>query len=197
MKPNFETRPASLTVFASVLAIGAFVGPALSAPIMPPAQVIEGTTLQVQMKGEDQWVPRRGTSQQPGRDQSSRRRFDGGNENVERRGMSARRGPGERGGEYSERRGHDGRRFVYDQRRYGSRYSYRHGNYRHYHDGYYYASPWWLGAGVGAIVGSAIANSQEYSDEHAEWCASQYRSYDPRTNTYIGRGGRRFVCVTR
>ena len=87
--------------------------------------------MRVQMQGEDQWVPRRGMKQQLGRDQSDRRRFDDGHENVERRGMSARRGYGDRGS-YTERRGYDsGRRFVYDQRRYGFRYSYRNGNYRH------------------------------------------------------------------
>jgi hypothetical protein len=194
METMFNVRATSLAAFAGVLAIGVLLGPALSAPIAPSAQAIEGSILRVQMQDEEQWVPRRGMKQQRGTDQPDRRRFDDGNENVERRGMSARRGYGDRGG-YTERRGDSGRRFVYDERRYGSRYSYRNGNYRHYHDGYYYASPWWLGAGVGALVGSAIANSQGYGDEHAAWCASQYRSYDPPTNTFIGRGGRRYVCV--
>jgi hypothetical protein len=189
----FNVRSTHMSALAGVVAIAALTGPALSAPIAPSALPMESSILRVQMQGDDQWVPRRGMRQQPGGDRSDRRRFDDGNENVERRGMSARRGDRR---DYSERRRYDGgRQFVYDQRRYGPRYSYRHGSYRHYHDGYYYASPWWLGAGVGAIVGSAVANSQEYGDEHIEWCASQYRTYDPRTNTFIGRGGRRYVCV--
>ncbi len=196
MKTNFKVRPSALVAFAALATVGALSGPALSAPIMPSAQAIHGMATQVQVNGEDRWVPRRRTRQETGRDQSGGQRFDDGNERMERRGMTARRGSGERGSGYSDRRRHEnGGRFVYDERRYGSRYSYRHGSYRHYHDGYYYASPWWLGAGVGAIVGSAVAASQGSDVGHAEWCASRYRSYDHRTNTFIGRGGRRYVCV--
>jgi hypothetical protein len=40
-------------------------------------------------------------------------------------------------------------------------------------------------AGAGRVVGSAVS---------AGACEARYRSYDPRTNTYVGRDGRRRHC---
>lgn len=31
-------------------------------------------------------------------------------------------------------------------------------------------------------------------DDHVEWCLSRYRSYDPRSDTFVGRDGRRHRC---
>lgn len=71
------------------------------------------------------------------------------------------------------------------------RYGYRRYGYNHYYNGYWYAYPWWLGA---ATVGAAVA-STTYDDSDGAWCASRYRTYDPATNTYIGKGGRRYQCL--
>jgi hypothetical protein len=39
----------------------------------------------------------------------------------------------------------------WDRRKHGERWRHRHGKYRHYHDGYYYAVPWWT-VGVPVVV---------------------------------------------
>jgi hypothetical protein len=39
--------------------------------------------------------------------------------------------------------------------------------------------------GAGRVVGSAIS---------AGTCEARYKSYDPRTNTYVGHNGRRYHC---
>jgi len=36
----------------------------------------------------------------------------------------------------------------YDYHRHGQRYSYRRPGYTHFYGGYWYASPWWLGAAI-------------------------------------------------
>jgi len=74
------------------------------------------------------------------------------------------------------------------------RYRYRHGRYRHYHDGYWYASPWWLlTIPFAAAAGAAIASGSDGS-AHVRWCSYHYRSYNPRTNTWVGYSGRVYQC---
>lgn len=78
----------------------------------------------------------------------------------------------------------------------------RHHNNRRYHDR---RGDWdgddWDGAGVGlgilggiavAAIGSAIINNNAqptYRDDHVARCSARYRSYDPRTDTYVTYGG--------
>lgn len=64
-----------------------------------------------------------------------------------------------------------------------------------------------FGFGFGAIIGSAIANSNNnggsrligpvngrgYSS-HVDACYNRYRSYDERSDTYLGYDGRRHLC---
>jgi hypothetical protein len=33
--------------------------------------------------------------------------------------------------------------------------------------------------------------------DHTSWCASHYRTYDRRTNTFVAANGRRYVCEPR
>jgi hypothetical protein len=33
-------------------------------------------------------------------------------------------------------------------------------------------------------------------DRHVAWCADRYRTYDPHTDTFIGRGYKRYRCVS-
>ena len=54
-----------------------------------------------------------------------------------------------------------------------------------------------VGIGVGAaIIGGAIAASaaEQQRQEAINYCAQRYRSYDPNSQTYIGRGGMRYPC---
>jgi hypothetical protein len=47
---------------------------------------------------------------------------------------------------------------------------------------------------AGALIGSAIQQQQQQYSNAIAWCASRYRSYDPRTQTYIGYNGRVYRC---
>lgn len=72
----------------------------------------------------------------------------------------------------------------------GNRCRTRYGNCRHYYQGYYYETPWWT---LPFIIGSTIANGN-HGRSHVEWCLSRYRSYNPRTDTWLGNSGRRYRC---
>ena len=71
----------------------------------------------------------------------------------------------------------------------GPRYRHRHPGYAHFYRGYWYPWPWWnigdYGGGYDGVYGAA---------DHVEWCLNRYRSYDPRSNTYMGYDGRRHRC---
>lgn len=69
-----------------------------------------------------------------------------------------------------------------------------------------------VGAGIagfaaGAILGGALASQPRYYDpgyrayyprrsyrRAVRWCMEHYRSYDPRSGTYLGYDGRRHAC---
>jgi len=95
-------------------------------------------------------------------------------------------------------------RFVYVERRHGPRYRYRRRGYDHFYDGYYYSTPFWLGAAAAGVIGGAGAGAvvrerDEYDDyeAHVAWCEDRYRTYDVRSDTYIARrGGPRVPCVS-
>ncbi|MBN9580228.1 MAG: BA14K family protein [Afipia sp.] len=74
----------------------------------------------------------------------------------------------------------------------GPRY-YRGGRYyghHHYNDG----AALGLGLAAGAIVGGAIAAGAAQANQNAAYCAQRYRSYDPRSGTYLSRDGNRYPC---
>ncbi|CCD85273.1 conserved hypothetical protein; putative signal peptide [Bradyrhizobium sp. ORS 285] len=73
----------------------------------------------------------------------------------------------------------------------GRRHGYQYG-YRHHHNGSGAAVLGGLAAG--AIIGGAIANSRAQAGEAETYCAQRYRSYDPRSGTYLGNDGRRRSC---
>ena len=88
----------------------------------------------------------------------------------------------------------------YNWRHYGHRYAYRYPGYNYFNGGFWYASPWWS-------LGYANDYNDYYDDSydagydggygggsHVEWCLNRYRSYNPRTNTFMGYDGRRHYC---
>ncbi|HUE47510.1 MAG TPA: BA14K family protein [Aestuariivirgaceae bacterium] len=80
------------------------------------------------------------------------------------------------------------------------RYSYRRPGFHHYYGGHYYSSPWWIGPSIGfGITVPSVAlglggGSYGGSSAHVQWCLNRYRTYDPRTDTYIPRVGERAYC---
>jgi hypothetical protein len=90
---------------------------------------------------------------------------------------------------------HHRMRQSWDGNRDGSRCRYRSSNCNHYHNGYWYANPWWA---LPLIGGSIILNSQNYNSgsRHVAWCEDHYRSYNPRTNTWIAYGGDERECMS-
>jgi hypothetical protein len=75
--------------------------------------------------------------------------------------------------------------------------------------GWYWRGGRWVWGGVaaGAVVGGAIAShAYRYPgpayygppgrgyDDWLAYCSSRYRSFDPRTGTYIGYDGHRHPC---
>lgn len=74
---------------------------------------------------------------------------------------------------------------------------YRHGRYyghHHHHHGGSTAAGIGLGLAAGAIIGGAIAAGQAQAQQNAAYCAQRYRSYDPRSGTYLSRDGNRYPC---
>jgi hypothetical protein len=72
---------------------------------------------------------------------------------------------------------------------------YRRGYYGHRHHGYGgTAAGVGIGLAAGAILGGAIAASQAQAQQNAACCAQRYRSYDPRSGTYLNRDGNRYPC---
>lgn len=75
---------------------------------------------------------------------------------------------------------------------YGPRYGYRGGYYRRgYGDT---AAGVGIGLAAGAIIGGAIAASSAQAQQNAAYCAQRYRSYDPRSGTYLNNDGNRYPC---
>ena len=79
---------------------------------------------------------------------------------------------------------------------------YRGGYYRGGYRGGYWRGGRWIGLGIGAgIVGSAIIADDYYYRRYrysgssaVQRCADTYRSFDPRSGTYMGYDGERHVC---
>jgi len=85
-------------------------------------------------------------------------------------------------------------RWGWNQRNHGPRYAYGWGRYRHYHNGYYYASPWWLLAPYALATGAYYGNGGYSGNSHVRYCLSRYRSYDPGSDTFVGYDGYRHRC---
>ena len=88
-------------------------------------------------------------------------------------------------------------RFEWNRHRDGRRCSEPFGNCRHFHNGYYYETPWWT---LPLIVGGNLAaNNYDdggYGSRHVQWCLDHYRSYNPRTNTWVSYSGVVHECIS-
>jgi hypothetical protein len=86
------------------------------------------------------------------------------------------------------------RKWVYDHRRHGQRFAYRHGSYRFHHGGWWYDRAWW-GPTVGfAVAPGMVEPGYAVDDEHVQWCMNRYRSYDPETDSFMGYDGMLHPC---
>ncbi|WP_342641813.1 BA14K family protein [Rhodoligotrophos ferricapiens] len=91
-------------------------------------------------------------------------------------------------------------RGSYHRHRHGPRYRHRRPGYRYYHGGYYYRTPWWLGAAAAAGIAGTIAGAAAgaargaAASSHVAWCQQRYRSYNPATDTFTGYDGRQYRC---
>ena len=54
-----------------------------------------------------------------------------------------------------------------------------------------YAPFWGLGTGVVITTGRA-----RYGSRHVQWCLNRYRSYQPRSNTWVAYSGRVRQCIS-
>lgn len=75
----------------------------------------------------------------------------------------------------------------YHRRRHGRRYRRRRPGHRYYYGGWWYATPWYLGAVI-------APPPRRYGRRHVRWCLDRYRSYNPRTDRFLGYDGRYHRC---
>jgi hypothetical protein len=82
--------------------------------------------------------------------------------------------------------------YYHHRRHYGYR-GYRGGyrGYRHHHND---AGAAIAGGIFGMALGAMIAGSAAQNSNAVQYCASRYRSYDPRSGTYLGYDGYRHPC---
>lgn len=118
--------------------------------------------------------------------------------------MAAPPAPGQAGGFHRGGGGHGGHHGG------GHRGGWRHHGGWHGHRGGWHHRGGNFGAGLagfaaGALLGGAVASEPYYYDEpgysyrpeygpSVEWCIQHYRSYDVRTQTYLGYDGERHPC---
>ncbi len=82
----------------------------------------------------------------------------------------------------------------YDRRHHGERHRHRRPGYTHFHQGYYYATPWWAAVPVVRMPRHEPARIHRTNQRHVRWCLNQYRSYNPNSNLFVARDGRRYQC---
>jgi hypothetical protein len=86
---------------------------------------------------------------------------------------------------------------VVDVRWRGNRWHdgrYRHYGWRHRYPHRYGWGPAVGGLAAGAVIGGAIANSRAQALESDAYCSQRFKSYDPRSGTYLGYDGQRHPC---
>ncbi|OCK55011.1 BA14K family protein [Bradyrhizobium sp. LMTR 3] len=76
----------------------------------------------------------------------------------------------------------------------GNRWHHGHHGWRHGYRRHYGWGPAVGGLAAGAIIGGAIANSRAQALENDAYCSQRFKSYDPRSGTYLGYDGLRHPC---
>jgi len=101
----------------------------------------------------------------------------------------------------------------YNYRYHGNRFGYRNGRYRYHYGGYYYSRPYWNYGPSFVIAPGYYGSGYDgydnyydndyydgggygggYADSHVRWCLNRYRSYDVRSDTFVGYDGYRHRC---
>jgi hypothetical protein len=98
--------------------------------------------------------------------------------------------------EVRKHRRHHRRERRYDRHRHGHRYRHRRPGFDFHYGGYYYASPWWVGPGIGigvTVPVYPVAPTLHLPPAHVQWCM-RYRTYDPATDTFYPEIGVRARC---
>ncbi|BCW87295.1 hypothetical protein sos41_04240 [Alphaproteobacteria bacterium SO-S41] len=73
--------------------------------------------------------------------------------------------------------------------------SWKDSNYRGFYERNHRGNDNALAALFGIAVSAAIASDNHGNGrDHVRACEATYRSYDRRTDTYVGRNGRRYTC---
>ena len=95
----------------------------------------------------------------------------------------------------------DRMRMEWNRDRDGDRCLHRRGDCRHFHHGYYYTTPWWtlplvVGGGYNRDYNDDFDDGDDLSSQHVEWCMDHYRSYNPRTNTWVSFSGVLHECIS-
>jgi hypothetical protein len=99
------------------------------------------------------------------------------------RDMKKKRMEGQPGDEQSSREMRRDRKEAMDRDRHGERMRHREGRFRHYHEGYYYATPWWTtgiavdGGGVGCRDGARIVSRRGFNRVSPISCGGETYSY--------------------
>ena len=73
------------------------------------------------------------------------------------------------------------------------RFRHRHGNFVFFNNGWWYDEPWW---NYDTAYYDSGYDGGYGGDEHAQWCADRYRSYNPADNTFTTYGGAIQECVS-
>jgi hypothetical protein len=79
------------------------------------------------------------------------------------------------------------KRWQYNRWQHGDRKRKRDRHYRHHRDGFWYSTPFWLSLTLPLAA-------QQSGSAHVRWCYNRYRSYDARTDSFMGYDGRRHRC---
>ncbi|MGY3622534.1 BA14K family protein [Bradyrhizobium sp. USDA 10063] len=76
----------------------------------------------------------------------------------------------------------------------GWHYGRHYDGWRYRYQRHYGWGPAIGGFAAGAAIGGAIANSRAQALENDAYCSRRFKSYDPRSGTYLGYDGQRHPC---
>ncbi len=166
------------TALGATVAVTGMV-PAFAAPAFMPNVEKSASTDVVQVRDGFKWKKRNGNWTGNSNKYSGTKAWSPGNKVIFRNGKNWKGGP-----QYGWYNGYRG-------------YPYKRHGYR-YHNGF------WFPAGAfiaGAVIGSAIANNNNYNayaggSAHVQWCYDRYRSYRAYDNTYQPYDGPRRQCYS-